>query len=133
MGQRVLIGVGAVVAVAVVLVGVVLVVVVVVVVEISGDKLAPSEACNLTSSCLAELGSGSLASILGGNFSSQEVPLRVLSAERKQLGAVLIHVSATDLASLTMEELKGLKWVGFLVNRVGLSDLSDLPNWVSFY
>lgn len=54
--------------------------VVVVVVEKSGAKLAPSEACSLMSSCLAELGSGSLASVLGGNFSSQEAPLRVLSA-----------------------------------------------------
>lgn len=111
------------------------VVVVVVVVEKSGAKLAPSEACSLMSSCLAELGSGSLASVLGGNFSSQEAPLRVLSVERKQLSVyvstVLIHMSATDLPSLTME-LKDLKRVGFLVNRVGLSDHSNLPNWQIF-
>lgn len=136
MGQGVVIGLGVVVLVVLVVVVVVVLVVLVVVVVMSRAKLPPSEACSLTSSCLAELGSGSLASILGGSFSIQEVPLRVLSVEKKQLGAhvsaMLIHTSATNLPSLTMEELKGRKWAGFLVNRVGLSDHPDLLNWVSF-
>lgn len=70
-------------------------------VEVSGAKLAPSEACSLTPSRLAEFGSRSLASILGGSFSSQEVPLRVLSAGKRgpsaHAPAVLMHRAATDL------------------------------------
>lgn len=46
-------------------------------------KSAPSEALGPASSCSAELGSGDLPSALGGCCSSQEVPLRALSAGRR--------------------------------------------------
>lgn len=52
-------------------------------VEMRGAKLGPSEVFSMTPLCLAEFGSRSLASILGGTFSSQEVLLRVLSVERR--------------------------------------------------
>lgn len=50
---------------------------------VPGAKSAPSETPASASSCSAELGSGGLPSTLGGSCSSQEVPLRALSVERR--------------------------------------------------
>lgn len=50
---------------------------------VPGTKSAPSEALGPASSCSAELGSGGLPSSLGDSCSSQEVPLRALSVERR--------------------------------------------------
>ena len=50
---------------------------------VPGAKSTPSEVLGLASSCSAELGSDGLPSTLGGSCSSQEVPLRALSAERR--------------------------------------------------
>ena len=50
---------------------------------VPGAKSAPSGAWGAASSCSAKLGSGGRPSTLGGSCSSQEVPLRALSVERR--------------------------------------------------
>lgn len=50
---------------------------------VPGAKSAPLEDPGPASSCSAELGSGGLPSSLGDSCSSQEVPLRALSVERR--------------------------------------------------
>lgn len=50
---------------------------------VPGAKSAPAEALGPVSSRSAELGSGCLPSTRGGRCSSQEVPLRALSVERR--------------------------------------------------
>lgn len=50
---------------------------------VPGARSAPSGPWGAASSCSAELGSGGRPSTLGGSCSSQEVPLRALSVERR--------------------------------------------------
>lgn len=57
---------------------------------VPGTKSTPSEALGPASSCSAELGLGGLPSTLG--CSSQEVLLRLLSAERRPQAHIKQHV-----------------------------------------
>lgn len=62
---------------------------------VPGAKSAASEALGPpASSRSAELGSGSLPSTLGGSCSSQEVPLRALSVERRPCAHILAAPAA---------------------------------------
>lgn len=63
---------------------------------VPGAKSALFEARGTASSCSAELGSGGLPSDLGGSCSSQEVPLRALSTERRACAHTLVAPAAAQ-------------------------------------